>query len=102
MATHFSSSFRRLSVALLGTGFAVALFPPRSSAGTELKKDKTGPDSSLVWRRKWEDTVKQMQTDICNAIEKVDGKEKFRLDEWKRPEGGGGWTKVLSEGNGKF
>jgi coproporphyrinogen III oxidase len=64
----------------------------------DLEESARKKERQLAFRKKWEDTVKQMQTDVCTAIETVDGEGKFRLDEWTRPEGGGGWTKVLTEG----
>jgi coproporphyrinogen III oxidase len=35
---------------------------------------------------------------ICDAIEAADGKAKFERDEWTRPGGGGGESRVLKEG----
>jgi coproporphyrinogen III oxidase len=39
-----------------------------------------------------------LQDRICAAIEAEDGVERFREDVWERPEGGGGRSRVLSEG----
>jgi len=39
-----------------------------------------------------------LQQHICSSLEAVDGEAKFELDEWKRPEGGGGLTRVLTNG----
>ena len=39
-----------------------------------------------------------LQDRICAAIEAEDGAERFREDLWERPEGGGGRSRVLSEG----
>jgi coproporphyrinogen III oxidase len=39
-----------------------------------------------------------LQQRIVEGLEKVDGK-RFRRDEWERPEGGGGLSCVLEEGN---
>jgi coproporphyrinogen III oxidase len=39
-----------------------------------------------------------LQDRICAALEQEDGKEKFRDDAWERPEGGGGKSRVLTEG----
>lgn len=39
-----------------------------------------------------------LQDRICAAIEKVDGKARFREDAWQRAEGGGGRTRVLAGG----
>lgn len=46
---------------------------------------------------------KSVQTHICSALEKADGSAVFRSDEWVRTdsqgsEGGGGLTRILSEG----
>ncbi len=40
----------------------------------------------------------QLQADICETLEKADGQAKFLLDEWQREEGGGGQSRVLSNG----
>lgn len=42
---------------------------------------------------------RRIQSLICDAIEKADGKGKFELDPWERAQGGGGLTRVLSDGN---
>ena len=39
-----------------------------------------------------------LQASICEALEAIDGKAKFELDEWQREAGGGGRTRVLSGG----
>jgi coproporphyrinogen III oxidase len=39
-----------------------------------------------------------LQAGIVSALESVDGKP-FRTDTWKRPEGGGGTTRIIEEGN---
>ncbi|MCB9033918.1 MAG: oxygen-dependent coproporphyrinogen oxidase [Chitinophagales bacterium] len=40
-----------------------------------------------------------LQQNICTALETVDGKAKFISDKWTRAEGGGGDTRVISNGN---
>ncbi len=40
-----------------------------------------------------------LQDRICEALEQQDGTAKFVTDEWKRPEGGGGRTRVLQNGS---
>jgi len=42
---------------------------------------------------------KRIQDEICQGIEKLDGKSSFEEDLWKREEGGGGRTRVLSNGD---
>jgi coproporphyrinogen III oxidase len=39
-----------------------------------------------------------LQDRICSAVEQADGQAQFREDAWDRPSGGGGRTRVLSEG----
>lgn len=43
--------------------------------------------------------IQQLQNTITSKLEEVDGKAKFRQDLWKRPEGGGGRTRVIENGN---
>ncbi|WP_420583297.1 oxygen-dependent coproporphyrinogen oxidase [Reichenbachiella sp.] len=46
-----------------------------------------------------QDWFKGLQDGICSALEKTDGKGKFHQDLWERPEGGGGRTRVIRDGN---
>ena len=43
--------------------------------------------------------IQELQDTITSTLEKVDGKAKFIEDIWKRPEGGGGRTRVISNGD---
>ncbi len=43
--------------------------------------------------------LKALQDQICSALEAVDGSGKFVEDNWQRPEGGGGRTRVLTNGS---
>lgn len=45
-----------------------------------------------------EQYLKQLQDDICQQIEAEDGEGKFVEDNWERPGGGGGRTRVLNGG----
>jgi len=38
------------------------------------------------------------KAEFCRALEKEEPKEKFKVDRWLRPEGGGGVTCVMQEG----
>lgn len=42
--------------------------------------------------------LKQLQDQICHALEQADGSAKFVEDNWQRAEGGGGRTRVLTDG----
>ncbi|TXG37084.1 oxygen-dependent coproporphyrinogen oxidase [Seonamhaeicola maritimus] len=43
--------------------------------------------------------IHDLQDHITSKLEEVDGKAKFQEDIWKRPEGGGGRTRVIQNGN---
>jgi coproporphyrinogen III oxidase len=42
---------------------------------------------------------KQIQSAICASIAAEDGGAEFTVDQWQRPEGGGGITRILQAGN---
>ncbi|MDA8948825.1 oxygen-dependent coproporphyrinogen oxidase [Flavobacteriaceae bacterium] len=42
--------------------------------------------------------IQNLQNQITQALENVDGKAKFKEDVWKRPEGGGGQSRVIENG----
>ena len=43
--------------------------------------------------------IDKLQKDIVTSLEKIDGKEKFKCDNWTRKKGGGGLTMVIENGN---
>ncbi|WP_299050957.1 oxygen-dependent coproporphyrinogen oxidase [uncultured Polaribacter sp.] len=43
--------------------------------------------------------IESLQDKITSTLEKVDGISKFQEDVWQRPEGGGGRTRVIENGN---
>lgn len=54
------------------------------------------------FRGKWIDYIHDLQGRICAGLEEADGKAPFITDEWQRGEdgkGGGGITRVISDGN---
>jgi coproporphyrinogen III oxidase len=50
----------------------------------------------LTDREQIEATYREIQAAFCAAVEEVDGEETFAADDWVRPGGGGGITRVLS------
>ena len=42
--------------------------------------------------------IRNLQDEICLAIESLDGEATFQEDLWERPGGGGGRSRVLSNG----
>ena len=49
-------------------------------------------------REEIKDWFTALQQDICHQLEQTDGKGKFQSDEWSRPGGGGGISRVLTNG----
>lgn len=45
------------------------------------------------------DYFKTLQNNICKALEETDGKAKFHEDLWQHHSGGGGRTRVITDGN---
>ncbi|BAO54618.1 oxygen-dependent coproporphyrinogen oxidase [Nonlabens marinus] len=43
--------------------------------------------------------IRELQHTITSTLEKVDGKAKFKEDEWYRKEGGGGFSRIIEKGN---
>ncbi|MBS1567339.1 MAG: coproporphyrinogen III oxidase, partial [Bacteroidetes bacterium] len=52
------------------------------------------------FRGRWIDYIYSLQDHICQELEELDGRAKFREDEWERAEGrgGGGRTRVIEGG----
>ena len=50
-------------------------------------------------KQTWIEYIEKLQNDLCEALEKSDGKAKFVEDRWERKEGGGGKTRVISNGD---
>jgi len=64
------------------------------------------PSISAVSTRPPEDSqarisafMKELQESICAGLERIDGGGQFREDMWERPEGGGGRSRVIRNGN---
>ena len=43
--------------------------------------------------------IKELQNTITSNLEKLDGKAKFQEDEWHREEGGGGFSRIIQDGD---
>src|SRR6201996_177974 len=50
------------------------------------------------FRDHWIGFIYDLQDRICAALENLDGKAAFVTDEWEREHGGGGRTRVISNG----
>lgn len=51
-----------------------------------------------MMREQFSNWIKEIQNEITAQVETADGKEKFLEDQWNRPEGGGGITRVIQNG----
>lgn len=61
------------------------------------KQEAQDPDVQATINRVASE-FKTIQSNICSGLEAVDGAERFITDEWKKPSGGGGITRVLRGG----
>jgi len=43
--------------------------------------------------------IQNLQNNITQALEEIDGKAKFKEDIWQRDEGGGGQSRVIENGD---
>lgn len=50
-------------------------------------------------KEKFYQYIQSLQDTITSKLEEVDGKSRFKEDIWERPEGGGGRTRVIENGN---
>lgn len=50
-------------------------------------------------KEEWIKIIHSLQDIVCTALENADGKATFKEDLWQRPEGGGGKTRVIANGN---
>ncbi|KAI1845383.1 hypothetical protein JX266_008478 [Neoarthrinium moseri] len=64
----------------------------------ERTKREQGVTLDSPMRLRMEEFIRQKQEEIVFALEKIDGKS-FRKDTWERPNGGGGLSMVLQDGN---
>lgn len=72
--------------------------PPTIADKDALLKRENGITPASPMRLRMEAFIKTHQKQIVAELEKVDG-QKFHIDTWARPEGGGGITCVLQDGN---
>ena len=72
--------------------------PPGSSHSDSTSATSELPAELAELARTAAADVLALQSQICSALEEVDGRARFRFDRWQRPSGGGGLTAVLQEG----
>ncbi len=77
----------------------------KGSSSLLTSKDSSAPNSGenkslppIDSRKKARELVLGLQDEICKGLEEIDGEGKFQEESWDRPEGGGGRSRVMSEG----
>ncbi len=68
------------------------------AAPESLVRDDGGTKGNNDMRRRFEANCRRAQNEICKAISELDGTP-FRQDVWTREGGGGGISRVLTDGN---
>lgn len=77
---------------------AVRLDAPSIVQLDEVTRKASPITESSPMRLRMEKLIKEHQKKIITELARIDGKE-FTIDEWKRPNGGGGISCVLQDGN---
>ncbi len=54
--------------------------------------------TDILFKDRWVAFIHDLQDRICNGLEAADGIAVFREDRWEREEGGGGKTRIISDG----
>ena len=49
-------------------------------------------------KKRFSSYIDQLQDRISSALEKIDGAARFQIDNWERPGGGGGQSRILENG----
>jgi coproporphyrinogen III oxidase len=68
-------------------------------APDSLVRDEDGPEGNYPMRAKFEKMCREAQIEITKAISEIDGKATFKEDAWVRSTGGGGMSRVLTDGD---
>lgn len=58
-----------------------------------------GDSDSRPIKQRFTGFIHDLQEEICGALEDLDGKARFRRDDWTREGGGGGHTRVIEKGD---
>lgn len=56
-------------------------------------------DKTVSLKKRFKAYIKNLQNEICDHLEEIDGDSKFRVDDWERDGGGGGHSRVISDGS---
>lgn len=56
-------------------------------------------DSKPSLKLRFETYIRNLQDEICDSLEEMDGRSRFRHDDWERDGGGGGHSRVIEKGD---
>ena len=56
-------------------------------------------DTKPLLKKRFATYIQNLQEEICAELERLDGKARFRHDDWDREGGGGGHTRVIEKGD---
>ncbi|KAF0767137.1 oxygen-dependent coproporphyrinogen-III oxidase isoform X1 [Aphis craccivora] len=94
---------RLIPGALIALGVSYSTIAAKSLAIDKFMADTVTDLQTLNTRPEDMKTIMELmimniQAEFCRALEKEEPREKFKVDRWLRPEGGGGVTCVMQEG----
>lgn len=55
-------------------------------------------DSQKLIKQRFSSFIQDLQNKICRTLEDLDGKAQFQADDWDRKGGGGGHSRIISDG----
>ncbi|XP_060870776.1 oxygen-dependent coproporphyrinogen-III oxidase [Metopolophium dirhodum] len=97
------TKFRLIPGTLIALGISYSTVAAKSLAIDKFMADTVTDSQTLKSRPEDMKTIMELmimniQAEFCRALEKEEPKVKFIVDRWVRPEGGGGVTCVMQEG----
>ncbi|EGD96259.1 coproporphyrinogen III oxidase [Trichophyton tonsurans CBS 112818] len=94
----FATALTALSLYSTTSTTPISLEAPTIAKLDEKTRRETEITSSSPMRLRMEKLIKEQQKRIIDELSKIDGNA-FTIDEWDRPNGGGGISCVLQDGN---
>ncbi|KAI4092949.1 MAG: hypothetical protein L6R37_007488 [Teloschistes peruensis] len=98
LGTQDPSGNRAMVYSMLTSPLQVTEAPSIADRDTIAKRE-SGVTENSPMRLRMEALIKEKQNEIVAALQKLDPSNKFRLDTWTRPAGGGGISCVQQDGH---
>ena len=91
---------RAIPIGLNDEAAAISADSSSEDDGAEdLQGGRPGRQHLAGLKGKFQNYIETLQNEITAKLEEVDGKAKFREDVWERPEGGGGRSRIIENGD---